>query len=110
MISSQDLAAIVPFFPDPHSSRTVDIPWLFCVRAPSPNLNEETATTWTAGIDISPESAPGFTLSLTYFDIDYQDRIVVPGPPSPFDILSQESQWAEVITRSPDPHHDQCDL
>ena len=101
---SQDLAAIVPFFPDPHSESDSGYSVAILRQGAEPNLDEETATTWTAGIDISPESAPGFTLSLTYFDIDYQDRIVVPGPPSPFDILSQEAQWAEVITRSPDPH------
>ena len=37
---------------------------------------------------------PGLTISLTYYDIDYEDRILLPGPPSPFDILLQEEQWA----------------
>ena len=65
--------------------------------------------TWTAGLDFTP-ALPGLALSLTYFDIDYQDRILVPGPPSPFEILFEESQWAEVITRNPGDEQISCDL
>ncbi|HKS57305.1 MAG TPA: TonB-dependent receptor [Steroidobacteraceae bacterium] len=64
-------------------------------------LKEERATTWTMGFDITPTSIP-ITLSLTYFDIDYKDRIAAGGPPSdPLSILLQESQWSEVINRNP---------
>ena len=38
---------------------------------------------------------------LTYYSIDYDDRILVPGPPASADILLQESQWASVINRNP---------
>jgi len=41
-------------------------------------------------------------LSLTYFDIDYEDRIALGGPPgSPTSVLLQEDQWAELIHRNP---------
>lgn len=41
----------------------------------APNIQPEKATTWTAGIDIAPPSLPGFKASLTYYDVDYRDRI-----------------------------------
>ena len=41
----------------------------------APNIQPEKATTWTAGFDIAPSSMPGFKASLTYFDVDYRDRI-----------------------------------
>lgn len=65
------------------------------------NLQEETATTWTAGVDLVPAALSGFNLSLTYYDIDYEDRVVRPGPFQLLTILTQEDQWAEVIQRNP---------
>ena len=40
---------------------------------PNPNLQPETATTWTAGLDIDP--LEGLTLNFTYFDIAYKNTI-----------------------------------
>lgn len=39
-----------------------------------PNLSPETSTSWTAGIDLTPENS-GFKAQLTGFDIEYKDRI-----------------------------------
>ena len=65
-------------------------------------LQEETATIWTAGLDFRLGSDAAPSLSLTYFDIDYQDRIAEGGPAAdPSSILLQEDQWAEVIQRNP---------
>jgi iron complex outermembrane receptor protein len=63
------------------------------------DLQEETADVWTAGFDLTPAAIEGLSLSLTYFDIDYQDKIVVPAPTST--ILVQEVMWRESITRNP---------
>ncbi|MGH6633357.1 MAG: TonB-dependent receptor domain-containing protein, partial [Sphingopyxis sp.] len=41
----------------------------------APNIQPEKATTWTAGVDIAPPSIPGLRASLTYYDVDYRDRI-----------------------------------
>jgi len=41
----------------------------------APNIQPEKATSWTAGFDLTPPSLPGFRASLTFFDIDYRDRI-----------------------------------
>ena len=67
----------------------------------NPNLNEETATTWTAGFDVAPRALPGFALSLTYYDIDYRDRILSASASAPADILLNESLWEAAVSRNP---------
>ncbi len=67
----------------------------------NPNLEEETAKTWTAGFDLAPPFLTGSTFSLTYYAIDYDDRIAQPGADNPFAILVDEAEWAAVITRNP---------
>lgn len=96
--TSQNLAGMIPL-PDPRSENGQSL--VLVRQGNNPDLKEETARTWTAGIDVIPTMAPGLTLSLTYYDINYEDRIVQPGPPSPFDILFQEALWTESITRNP---------
>lgn len=44
----------------------------------NPALGPETATAKTVGFDITPTFAPGFTITPTYFYIDYNNRIVQP--------------------------------
>jgi iron complex outermembrane recepter protein len=44
----------------------------------SPDLKPEQAQSWTGGIDWSPTQAPSLRVSITYFNIDYRDRIVQP--------------------------------
>lgn len=46
--------------------------------AGNPDLLPERSTSWTAGFDWSPDFWDGFDLSLTYFDIDYTDRVISP--------------------------------
>ncbi|MDZ3831946.1 MAG: TonB-dependent receptor [Sphingopyxis sp.] len=41
----------------------------------APGIGPEEATTWTAGFDIAPPSLPGLKASLTYYDVDYKNRI-----------------------------------
>jgi iron complex outermembrane receptor protein len=41
----------------------------------NPDLKPETATTWSAGIELAPDFAPGLTATATYFDIDYTNQI-----------------------------------
>ena len=41
----------------------------------NPQLGPEKATTWTVGLDITPELMPGFTARLTYYDIVFKDQI-----------------------------------
>ncbi len=41
-------------------------------------LKPERSTSWTFGADYVPTAIPSLRLSATYFDIDYQDRVVQP--------------------------------
>jgi outer membrane receptor protein involved in Fe transport len=44
----------------------------------NPNLRPETAQTWTLGADFTPARWPGLTLSLTYFNVAFRNRIGQP--------------------------------
>jgi iron complex outermembrane recepter protein len=67
----------------------------------NPSLKEETAKTWTSGFDLAPPFLTGATVSLTYYSIDYDNRIAEPGADNPFGILIDEAEWAAVINRNP---------
>jgi len=41
----------------------------------NPNLTEETADVWSAGLDYAPSHVSGLKLSATYFNVDYNDRV-----------------------------------
>ncbi len=41
----------------------------------NPDLQEETATTWTVGAQITPTFFPGFVLSVDYYNIEIEDAI-----------------------------------
>ena len=41
----------------------------------NPDLQEETSTSWTAGVVLQPTFFPGFTLTADYFDIEIEDAI-----------------------------------
>jgi outer membrane receptor protein involved in Fe transport len=41
----------------------------------APGIKPETATTWTVGADVRPNAIPALRASITYYDVDYRDRI-----------------------------------
>jgi outer membrane receptor protein involved in Fe transport len=45
------------------------------IQGANDTLTSEEARTWTAGFQWSPESIKGLSLDITYFDIDFEDRI-----------------------------------
>ena len=60
-------------------------------------LEPEEATTWTTSFDWRPEFLSGFTTSVTYYEVDYTDRIdVVPNT-----ALTAEAVYAPYIIRNP---------
>lgn len=65
----------------------------------NPELGPETATTWTAGVDLQPGWLRGFRASLTYFDISYDDRVLTP-PVSTVAVLPDPNFAPLVIRRS----------
>jgi iron complex outermembrane recepter protein len=96
--TAHNIALLAPL-KDPRSPTGSSIALAF--QGNNPNLRQETATTWSAGIDLAIAQTPGSTLSLTYYSIDYTGRILTPGLSSPADILLNEDHWADVITRNP---------
>lgn len=41
----------------------------------TPSLGPETAEMWSIGVDITPVAVEGLRVALTYYDVDYSDRI-----------------------------------
>jgi outer membrane receptor protein involved in Fe transport len=69
----------------------------------NPDLKPERARTFTVGFDVKPSAIPRATLSASYFNIAYKDRIS--GPPQDGDIYGLFSQYdilAPFIDLSPD--------
>jgi iron complex outermembrane recepter protein len=66
------------------------------------DLGPEEATTWSAGIDYEPNFAPWARFSLSYFNIDYSDRIDVPagGADLPL-VLQREDRFPGLVNRNP---------
>ena len=90
--------AILGVIPDPQAKAGMSP--VLVRQGANRELHEETARTWTFGLDFAPDAFP-IRASLTYFDVAYQGRIVRPGPFVSADILREEAQWTSVITRNP---------
>ena len=64
------------------------------------DLHAERAHTWTASLALHPEALPGLDAELTWFGIDYTDRVIEP-------IIYQQAlsdpAYAEFVDRSPTP-------
>jgi len=67
-----------------------------------PGIGPERATSWTAGIDYRAGAPRGLTVQLTYFDIDYRDRITNPGTALTSFFINR-AVYAPIITTNPDP-------
>ena len=81
--------------PDPFSDDRSTV--YFLQTFPSnPNLEPESAESFTVGFDFKPEFVPGLSVSTTYFNIDYSDRIDVPTA-DVFRALANPDLFADVI-------------
>jgi outer membrane receptor protein involved in Fe transport len=67
----------------------------------NPDLQEETASTWTVGIDVAPLSIPGLKFSSTYYEIDNRDQTWHYRPNITLDSMLAEDQWAPLVTWNP---------
>ncbi|WP_102156013.1 TonB-dependent receptor [Tsuneonella flava] len=72
------------------------------LRGNDPDLGPERATSWTAGLDVCPDTSRGFSAALTYFNISYRDRIVNPSS-ALFSFFTNRDVYAPIIDDSPDP-------
>jgi outer membrane receptor protein involved in Fe transport len=68
----------------------------------NPDVTSERARSWTAGLDISPPALPELTMSATWYDIRYKDRVVSPIAGS-IATAFQDPGFADLIDFSPDP-------
>ena len=64
------------------------------------SLNPEESTNWTAGFDIGSRD---LQLSMTYFEIDYRDRIRSPFLPDATFGALLDRNYSSLVTRDPDP-------
>jgi iron complex outermembrane receptor protein len=88
--------------PDPNAMDGVT-PTLANISIGSPSLNPERSESFTAGIDWRPAAIPELAIGLTYFDVDFSDRVA--RPPivgSIFDIHGQRDTLAPFFDLSPD--------
>jgi iron complex outermembrane receptor protein len=66
----------------------------------APDMGPERATTWTTGVTYKPHQLTGLTASLTYYDIDYRDRIANVNA-NAFNILIEREVYGDVIDDHP---------
>ena len=48
---------------------------ILVIRGNDPDLTPERATSWTLGADLKPSGLPGFHAGVTWFNVNYRDRI-----------------------------------
>ncbi|MEN5118865.1 TonB-dependent receptor [Luteimonas sp. TWI662] len=65
----------------------------------NPDLGPERARTWTASLAFHPAAVPGLEAELTWFDIDYTDRVVAPITPTSQAL--RNPAFAEFVTYAP---------
>jgi iron complex outermembrane recepter protein len=67
----------------------------------NPDLQPETSKNWTFGVDWTSKRARPLRLSLTWFNIDYQDRVVQ--PVVPYTQALSNPDFAQFVTYNPTP-------
>jgi len=84
--------------PDPQSaSGTTNA---VVIRGNDPNLRPERATTLTLGADLHPADVPGLRLGVTWFNVDYRDRIATPAAYL-LTFLTDRATFSPIIENSP---------
>ena len=99
LYDTADNAAGSILLPDPKSPSGRSL--ALAEQGSNSGLKQETARTWTAGFDLAPPYLAGTTLSLTYYSINYDNRIEEPAAGDPSNILVLGNEWSSVITRNP---------
>lgn len=65
----------------------------------NPALKPERSTNWSATLDLHPRSLAGFGIEISYFSVDYRDRIVTPIPS--FSAALRSPIYANFVTVNP---------
>lgn len=72
MVASGSQSALVRL---PDSSSAAEFTQVLALFGTNANLRPETARSWTLGTDFAPRFVPGLSVSLTYFNVNYSNRI-----------------------------------
>ena len=75
---------------------------VFFTSGGNPDVTSERARSWTAGVELQPVAIPELTISATWYDIRYQDRVVRPIAGS-IAAAFRDPGFANLIDFSPDP-------
>jgi iron complex outermembrane receptor protein len=63
------------------------------------HLKAENSRTWSVGFDFTPHEIPGLTVTTTYYNVHFKDRIIT--PPSDFNALTAPDVYGSLITPLP---------
>jgi iron complex outermembrane receptor protein len=96
-LNSNAIAYIPQSFAD---SGLVPFPLLFRIGGNEDLLPEE-AVTWTAGFEWTAASVKGLSLDMTYFNVDFEDRIDLPG--QDFFAATFDPRFAQLLNTNPTP-------
>ena len=75
---------------------------ILLVAGGNPDVAPERARSWTAGVELQPLALPGLTLSASWYDIRYTDRVSAPVSGSILSAFSDPA-YASLIDLMPDP-------
>lgn len=98
-IDPKTLTISLQDFTDPASASGVTR--TLWVRGGSDTLGPEKATIWSLGFDYQPAFASGLNLSVTYFNVDYRNRIETPGNNALALTPAIQAQLGSLVTRNP---------
>lgn len=86
--------------PDPQSATGSSN--IIVIRGNDPDLRPERATTWTLGAELKPAELPGLHAGVTWFNVDYRDRIATIASQL-FSYLANRDVYAPVTEANPSP-------
>lgn len=75
---------------------------VFFTSGGNPGVTSERARSWTAGVELRPNAVPELTLSATWYDIRYRDRVVRPIAGS-IAAAFRDPGYANLIDFAPEP-------
>jgi iron complex outermembrane receptor protein len=78
-------------------------PIAYQILGANPNLQPETATTWSTGLDYKPHWLPGLKFSTTYYSINYNNQIVSPNTGDYLNTLQNAQLYSKYMIRVNNP-------
>jgi iron complex outermembrane receptor protein len=99
-IDPANIVTLIENFVDP-TSPTGTTRTLFVRGSNTTDLGPEEATIWSLGLDLAPVAVPEVRVSLTYFNVDYKNRIENPGSNRSALTSAVEPLLGNLVTRNP---------